>query len=79
MSDRKAVIKNADMNEEMQQDAVDFATQALEKFNIEKVTDTNKRVQISDGGANIEMGTRRKGWRGKGVLIGSKQRRRTGQ
>lgn len=37
MSDRKAVIKNADMNEEMQQDAVDFATQALEKFNIEKV------------------------------------------
>lgn len=38
MSDRKAVIKNADMNEEMQQDAVDFATQALEKFNIEKVS-----------------------------------------
>lgn len=37
MSDRKAVIKNADMAEEMQQDAVDCATQALEKFNIEKV------------------------------------------
>ncbi|XP_071448721.1 dynein light chain 1, cytoplasmic isoform X1 [Hetaerina americana] len=36
MSDRKAVIKNADMSEEMQQDAVDCATQALEKFNIEK-------------------------------------------
>ncbi|KAF4518547.1 hypothetical protein B566_EDAN004291 [Ephemera danica] len=36
MSDRKAVIKNADMAEEMQQDAVDCATQALEKFNIEK-------------------------------------------
>ncbi|XP_013196877.1 dynein light chain 2, cytoplasmic isoform X1 [Amyelois transitella] len=36
MCDRKAVIKNADMNEEMQQDAVDCATQALEKFNIEK-------------------------------------------
>lgn len=31
MSDRKAVIKNADMGEEMQQDAVDCATQALEK------------------------------------------------
>merc|ERR1712008_89289 len=31
MSDRKAVIKNADMSEEMQQDAVDCATQALEK------------------------------------------------
>ena len=36
MSDRKAVIKNADMSEDMQQDAVDCATQALEKFNIEK-------------------------------------------
>jgi len=30
------VIKNADMSEEMQQDAVDCATQALEKYNIEK-------------------------------------------
>lgn len=37
MADRKAVIKNADMSEEMQQDAVDCATQALEKYNIEKV------------------------------------------
>lgn len=37
MSERKAVIKNADMGEEMQQDAVDCATQALEKYNIEKV------------------------------------------
>lgn len=36
MSDRKAVIKNADMSEEMQQDAVAVANQALEKFNIEK-------------------------------------------
>lgn len=37
MSDlRKAVIKNADMTEEMQQEAVDCATQALEKYNIEK-------------------------------------------
>ncbi|KAG0724651.1 Dynein light chain 1, cytoplasmic [Chionoecetes opilio] len=35
-SDRKAVVKNADMSEEMQQDAVDCATQAIEKFNIEK-------------------------------------------
>lgn len=31
------MIKNADMGEEMQQDAVDCATQALEKYNIEKV------------------------------------------
>ena len=34
---RKAVIKNADMAEDMQQDAVDCANQALTKFNIEKV------------------------------------------
>merc|ERR1711937_139605 len=36
-ADRKAVIKNADMAEDMQQDAIDCATQALEKYNIEKV------------------------------------------
>jgi dynein light chain LC8-type len=36
MSERKAVIKNADMSEEMQQDAVDVSTQAMEKYNIEK-------------------------------------------
>jgi hypothetical protein len=34
---RKAVIKNADMSESMQQDAVDVASQALAKYNIEKV------------------------------------------
>ena len=37
MTERKAVIKNADMSEDTQQDAVDSASQALEKFNIEKV------------------------------------------
>jgi hypothetical protein len=38
MSDgRKAVVKNADMSEDMQHDAVDAATQALEKYNVEKV------------------------------------------
>lgn len=36
MSDKKAVIKNADMSEDMQQDAVECAMQAMEKFNIEK-------------------------------------------
>ena len=36
LGDRKAVIKNADMSEEMQQDSVKCATQALEKYNIEK-------------------------------------------
>jgi len=34
MADRKAVVKNADMSEDMQQDAIDISTQALEKFNI---------------------------------------------
>lgn len=32
----KAVIKNVDMSEEMQQEAVDIASAALEKYNIEK-------------------------------------------
>merc|ERR1719476_891741 len=32
MTDRKAVIKNADMSEDMQTDAVECATQALEEF-----------------------------------------------
>ncbi|KAI9010919.1 dynein light chain 1, cytoplasmic [Phycomyces nitens] len=36
MSDSKAVIKSADMSEEMQQEAIDCSTQALEKYNIEK-------------------------------------------
>lgn len=36
MTERKAVIKNADMSEDMQQDAIDCATQSMEKFNIEK-------------------------------------------
>uniref|UniRef100_A0A8C5K8G5 Dynein light chain n=1 Tax=Jaculus jaculus TaxID=51337 RepID=A0A8C5K8G5_JACJA len=36
MCDRKAVIKNADVSEEMQQDSVECAAQALEKYNIEK-------------------------------------------
>jgi dynein light chain LC8-type len=34
---RKAVIKNADMSDPMQQDAVDIASVALSKYNIEKV------------------------------------------
>jgi dynein light chain LC8-type len=32
----KAIIKNVDMGEEMQQESVDIASAALEKFNIEK-------------------------------------------
>lgn len=34
---RKAVIKNADMSDSMQQDAVDVASKALTEYNIEKV------------------------------------------
>ena len=33
---RRAVVKNADMSDEMQQDAVDCATAALSKYGIEK-------------------------------------------
>jgi len=36
MSEKKAVIKNADMPEEMQSDATECAKQALDKYNIEK-------------------------------------------
>jgi len=32
----KAVVKNVDMTEEMQQELVDIASAALEKYNIEK-------------------------------------------
>lgn len=32
----KAIIKNVDMSEELQQEAVDIASAALEKYNIEK-------------------------------------------
>ena len=36
MADRKAVIKNADMSEEMQTDAIDTANRGLEKYSVEK-------------------------------------------
>ena len=32
----KAIIKSVDMSEELQQESVDIATSALEKYNIEK-------------------------------------------
>lgn len=34
--DKRAVVKNVDMSDEMQTDAIDIATQALDRFNIEK-------------------------------------------
>ncbi len=33
---RNAVVKNADMSDDMQREVVDCATMAMEKFNIEK-------------------------------------------
>jgi dynein light chain LC8-type len=33
---KKVIIKNADMEEEMQKEAVDCATKAMEQFSIEK-------------------------------------------
>ncbi len=36
MADKKAVIKNADMSEEMQNEVIELTNQALEKFSIEK-------------------------------------------
>jgi dynein light chain LC8-type len=36
MSERKAIIKNADMAEDMQQDAIEIANQALDKYQLEK-------------------------------------------
>ena len=48
MTERKAVIKNADMSEDMQQDAVDCASQALEKYNIEKVQIISVYIYINN-------------------------------
>ena len=36
MADTKAVVKNADMSEDMQQDSIDISTQAMKKFKVEK-------------------------------------------
>ena len=36
MTEQKAFVKNSDMTEEMQQDAVDIAAAASEKYKIEK-------------------------------------------
>jgi hypothetical protein len=61
-SERKAVIKNADMSEDMQQDAVDCASQALEKFNIEKdIAAFIKKVCVRAQGAGCLLPSR---WRG---------------
>jgi len=49
MSERKAVIKNADMSEDMQQDCIDCAIQAMEKYNIEKdIAAYIKKASLTD-------------------------------
>lgn len=55
MTDRKAVIKNADMSEDMQQDAVDCATQAIEKYNIEKVRFDRVTVLIEVSSQSLQF------------------------
>lgn len=35
-TDSKILVRNVDMSEEMHQEAIECATQALEKYNIEK-------------------------------------------
>ena len=44
---RKAVIKNADMGEAMQQDAVDISSLALSTYNIEKVSSSQSRNGVA--------------------------------
>ena len=34
--ERKAIIKNSDMTEDMQQDAINVATKSIDSYNIEK-------------------------------------------
>jgi dynein light chain LC8-type len=34
--ERKAIVKNSDMTEDMQQDAINVATKAIDSYNIEK-------------------------------------------
>ena len=67
MSDRKAVIKNADMGEEMQQDAVDCATQALEKYNIEKVIKVTQQFTSIHPAKLIQQDTEKREKRGKSI------------
>ncbi|KAM4647951.1 dynein light chain 2, cytoplasmic isoform 2-T8 [Amazona ochrocephala] len=72
MSDRKAVIKNADMSEDMQQDAVDCATQAMEKYNIEKdiaaYIKKGSRLPLQDSPSDFLPALSRKFPPGAGVL-----------
>ncbi|RZC32799.1 Dynein light domain containing protein [Asbolus verrucosus] len=48
MTDSKVVIKKLEMSEDMQQDAVDCATQAIEKHIIEKVSAAQRDGHVTD-------------------------------
>ena len=45
ITDRKAVAKNADKSENMQEDSIDIATQAIKKFTVKKdITPFTKKL-----------------------------------
>lgn len=52
---RKAVIKNADMGDQMQQDAVDIASKALSEYNIEKVSHTTTSYMLYGQAITIDV------------------------
>ncbi|KAI9705963.1 MAG: Dynein light chain [Candelina mexicana] len=45
----EAQIKSADMSEDMQQEAIEVATEGMSKYNIEKVRSPPTLVEVSDG------------------------------
>lgn len=52
---RKAVIKNADMDDKMQQDAVDIASKALSEYNIEKVCHFGSNDVLLKGNVKLSV------------------------
>ncbi|XP_049728077.1 dynein light chain 1, cytoplasmic-like [Elephas maximus indicus] len=48
MSGRRVVIRNIDMSEEMQQDAVACASQALDRYSIEKDIATYIKMEFDE-------------------------------
>ncbi|XP_006094764.1 dynein light chain 1, cytoplasmic-like [Myotis lucifugus] len=54
MCHQKAVIKNAEALEEMPQDSVECAIQALEKYNIEKDISTHMKKECNNKSNSLE-------------------------
>jgi dynein light chain LC8-type len=50
--DPRAVVKNVDMSDEMQTDAIDISTQALDRFNIEKDIAASLKKEFEGGKRN---------------------------